>query len=85
VNGSKAKEPSGVWIGQTDRIGEDLLATGLLKSISLRMEGLVMGGDSSVADEHSDLEDRQLGGLLLFLSLVVESQTALRYFARGRV
>jgi hypothetical protein len=44
-----------------------------------------MGGDASVAYEQSELEDRQLAGLLLSFSLVVELQTALRYLARGRV
>jgi hypothetical protein len=50
----------------------------LFEAIKLQVEGLVMGGNAGVTNDHrSSLEDGQLPALLLFLSLEVQSQDCL--------
>jgi hypothetical protein len=53
---------------------ENARTAGLFEAIKLEVEGLVMGGDASVANQHrSSLENGQLPILLLFLSLEVQA------------
>ena len=61
-----------------DCVGEDLLAACLLERVLLESKDLFVSRNAGVSDEHTfPLEDRQLAGLLLFLSLEVEAQNRL--------
>src|SRR5512135_1914299 len=73
------------WRSERPRggVGEGPLAARLGQGVLLEGEGLLQGGDAGVADEHgvqgsspetSPLEDRQLAGLPLLLSPVVQPE-----------
>ena len=63
-------------LGAADGIGERAFTPCLLESVTLEIEGLLLGGDAGVADQHG-LEDRQLTGGLLLLAREMDAQHGL--------